>query len=166
MKKTVIAVVLVAVVAVALGSAGYVYAQTSTPPAPGTSTGPGLMMRGRGMMQGFRGTDGYGPMHDEMVAAMADKLGVTVDQLNTELNGGKTMWQIAEEKGLTQEQFTQLMKDARTQALDEAVKNGDLTQEQADWMKQRMNGTTGFGRGGCMGNGGGRGFGRGGMMNR
>jgi hypothetical protein len=29
------------------------------------------------------------------------------------------------------------MIDARTQAIDQAVKDGKLTQAQADWMKQR-----------------------------
>jgi hypothetical protein len=65
------------------------------------------------------------------------------------------MAQIAASKGLTAEQFTALMTDARTQAIDQAVKDGKLTQAQADWMKQR--GAAAYG--GMMGAGRGRGMG-------
>jgi len=39
------------------------------------------------------------------------------------------------------------MTGARSQALDRAVKDGTLTQEQADWMKQRVAGNGCGGRG-------------------
>lgn len=53
------------------------------------------------------------------------------------------MGQIATSKGLTTEQFSALMVDARNQAIDQAVKAGTLTQAQADWMKQRGAGQMG-----------------------
>lgn len=51
--------------------------------------------------------------------------------------GGKTLAQIAAEKDWTVEQFSALMMDARSQAADQTVKDGMLTQEQADWLKTR-----------------------------
>jgi hypothetical protein len=141
MKKLLISVVMVAVVVIALGTAGFVYAQSATPEAPVPGNGYG-MMGGRGMRGGMMGQGaGYaaqdGLMHAEMIAAFAEKLGISVDDLNARLAKGETMAQIATAQGLTVEEFRTLMTDARSQAIAQAVKNGTLTQEQADWMNQR-----------------------------
>ncbi len=117
------------------------------------------MMGGRGMTQGTAPRAGVGGgygasaagdpdgfMHDDMIAAFAEKLGISVDDLNARLAKGETMAQIASSKGLTVDQFRTLMTDARNQAIDQAVKEGTLTQAQADWMKQRGAGMMG-GRG-------------------
>ncbi len=47
------------------------------------------------------------------------------------------MAQTAASKGRTAEQFAAMMADVRCQAIDQAFKDGKLTQAQADWMKQR-----------------------------
>jgi hypothetical protein len=160
MKKLVLSIVIVAVMAVALGTAGIVYAQTQTPttPVPGSGYGPG-MRGGRGQQGGMMGQNAAGTqtgfLHDEMIAAFAQKLGISVDDLNARLANGETMAQIAYSKGVTADQFRTLMWDARSQAIDQAVKDGTLTQEQADWMKQRGAGQMGSGRG-MRGNGLGR----------
>ncbi len=149
MNKIVVIVVLVAVAFVALGATSYVYAQSPTPQAPAPGTGYGMMGRGvRGGMMGQATVSGnqVGWMHDEMIAVYAQKLGIPVDEVNARLAKGETMAQIAYSKGLTAEQFQALMVDARSQALDQEVKDGTLTQTQADWMKQRGAGMIG-GRG-------------------
>ena len=145
MKKLLLGVVIVAVLAVALGTAGFVYAQTTNPPTPGNGYGQG-MMGGRGARGGMMGQNAAagtqeGLLHDEMIAVFAEKLGISVDDLNSRLANGETMAQIASSKGLTVDQFRSLMTDARSQAIDQAVKSGTLTQAQADWMKQRGAGT-------------------------
>lgn len=154
MNKTLLSIVIVAVVAIALGTAGFVYAQASTPqtPVPGSGYGQGMMgMGGRGARGGMMGVNASGTqdgfLHDEMIAVYAQKLGISVEDLNARLAKGETMAQIASSKGLTADQFTALMADARSQAIDQAVKNGTLTQAQADWMKQRGAGMTAGGRG-------------------
>jgi hypothetical protein len=76
-----------------------------------------------------------------------------VDDLNARLAKGETMAQIAYSKGLTVDQFRTLMADVRSQAIDQAVKNGTLTEAQADWMKQRGGGMTGAGMMGGRGRG-------------
>ncbi|MFM8320370.1 MAG: hypothetical protein ACKOC5_05590 [Chloroflexota bacterium] len=181
MKKLIVIGIVAALVVVALGAvAGYAYAQSPTPNPFPFGYGPGSMMGGRGGqyggqygggMMGGRGgmrgggmMGGYGlngepgPMHEYMLAAMAEGLDMTPETLQAELDAGKTMWQVAEAKGLTQEAFTTLMLDARTAALAQAVEAGVITQAQADWMLQRMQG---FGQGGfnggCPMQGGGRG---------
>ena len=150
MNRLTLALVIVATLVVALLTTGQVFAQGTTPPnpqAPGTGYGNGGPMSGRGMRGGMVGE---GLLHDAMIAVYAQELGISVDDLNTRLANGETMSQIAAEKGLTVEQFRTLMTDARSQAIDQAVKDGTLTQEQADWMKQRgtrMNNGAARGRG-------------------
>ena len=152
MNKLTLALVIVATLVAALLTTGQAFAQGTTPPnpqAPGTGYGNGGgPMGGRGMRGG--GMVGNGILHDAMIAVYAQELGISVDDLNTRMTNGETMAQIATEKGLTVEEFRTLMVDARSQAIDQAVKDGTLTQEQADWMKQRgtrMNGGAGRGRG-------------------
>ena len=149
-----IGVAVLAVAIVALGLAGYAYAQTPTPPT--TPFGPGGRMGGQGgrmggMMGGLLATGQEGPMHEYMLAAMAEALDMSVEDLQAELDAGKTMWQVAEAKGLSLEEFQTLMADARSEALKQAVEAGTLTQEQADWMLNHMQGR---GRGGQGGQGG------------
>lgn len=151
MKKIVLSIVIVMVVTIALGTTSLVYAQSSTPQSSGPGTGYGYgnggsRGMGGGMMNSTSGTQD-GLLHDDLVAVYADKLGLTVDELNDRLANGETLSQIAVSKGLTVEEFQTLMTDARSQALDQAVQNGTLTQAQADWMKQRGagNGTNGRG---------------------
>ncbi len=119
--------------------------------------GPGMMRRngaggnGTGMM-GRWGNDGtYGPMHAEMVNAFAAALGINPDDLQAQLDAGETMWTIAEASGLNAQEFATLMVDTRTQALQAAVAAGSITQEQADWMTQRMSQmqANGYGPGNC-----------------
>jgi hypothetical protein len=86
------------------------------------------------MMGGY----GYGPMRQYMLDALAEALNLTPEQLQTHLNQGETPWQIAQSQGLSADQFRQAMLKAQDEALDEAVKAGVLTQQQADWMDQHM----------------------------
>lgn len=176
MKKLLIVGAVVLVTLVALGVAGLAYAQSQNPPTPApegnTQYAPGMMgwRQGyrQGMMNGYRrgfaqGT--YGPMHDYMIAALAGKLSLTVDELNAKIANGERPYDIALSKGLTEDQVRELMAQAHDEALQAAVAAGVLTEEQADRMDQMMgqmwqNGG-GFGRMGAGGLGNGR-FGSGG----
>jgi hypothetical protein len=155
MKKFIFVVVALAVLAGSFAFVGSAYAQTPSPQnptQPGYGTGMG---RGnRGGMAGQQSARGEGLLHDEMVAAFASKLGLSTADLEKQLDAGQTMAQVASAKGLTAEQFQTLWTEARTQAVDAAVKSGKITQAQADWMKTRgggmMNGGMGRGRGAGM----------------
>lgn len=159
MKKTLIGISVVGVLIIALGVVGYAYAQETTPPAPPSDgeygTGFGYRgARGRGMM----GWDGeYGPLHEVMSAAIADALGISVEELNAAHQAGETAWDIAQEQGLTEDEFRTLMFAARETALEQAVQDGLISQEQADWMQSRWDymQENGFGPGSenCDGNG-------------
>ena len=148
MKKFTVTIMVVVVVALALGAAGVAYAQSASQ-GTGTGTGSGWMggrgSRG-GMGAGNMGT-GDGILHDYMIAAFAEELNIPVADLEARLEQGETMSQIAISTGLTVDEFRTLMVDARSQAIDQAVADGTLTQEQADWMGQRGAGQMGNGRG-------------------
>ncbi|MCL6478393.1 MAG: YckD family protein [Peptococcaceae bacterium] len=69
---------------------------------------------------------------------MAEALGLTPEQLKSELQSGKKLQQIITDQGLTEEQFRQKMFELKKEAIAEKVSEGKLTQEQADKMIQRM----------------------------
>ncbi len=155
MKKTILIVALAVLALGALG-VGVAFAQG---PVPG----------GRGPMMGG---GGYGWMHDYVEQALAAKLGLTEEQVEDALAAGKPMYQIALDNGIKQDDLATFMNGVHKDAFDKAVKDGVMTQEQADWMLQRMqnmyqNGY-GNGTGTCPMGGGqfGPGTGRGGMMGR
>ena len=133
MKKTILIVALV-VAALGVLGVGAVFAQDSTP----AFVGHGPMMQ--------NGTSG--PIHTFMVTEFAAKLGLNVDDVNTRLTAGETMYDIALSAGVTAEEYPALMTEVRANAVAAAVKANVLTQEQADWMQSRgggmMNGA-GFG---------------------
>ncbi|HLF29252.1 MAG TPA: LysM domain-containing protein [Anaerolineae bacterium] len=101
-------------------------------------------------------------MHEAVWTAVAEELGLTYDELVAAVQDGQTIWQIAEEQGVSVERLREVMLDARAAALADLVEQGVITQEQADWMLSHSQGMLGNGFGHCGGNAGF--MGRGGMM--
>lgn len=77
-----------------------------------------------------------------MFDTMAEALGLTPEGLFAELHGGKSLAEVAEAQGvdlgLLQEQLQGAMQAARVEAIQQAVEDGTLTQEQADDMLDRL----------------------------
>jgi len=148
MKKTVLIVALV-VLALGVLGVGAAFAQSGQPPYGS------MMIGGRG----------YGAMHDYVEQTLAAKLGLTENQVEDQLAAGKPMYQIALDGGIKQEDLANFMNEVHKDAFAKAVKDGVMTQEQADWMLQRTQNMyqNGYGAGNCpMHNGqGGGGFGTG-----
>ena len=90
------------------------------------------------------------------ITAFAQALGLTPEELETRRLAGDTLWDIAQEQGMTTEQFQEMMTTARTSAINQAVADGVITQAQADFMLERMETMmgNGVGPGFGMGNGG------------
>ncbi len=126
MKKIILTVTLVVLALGAFG-VGVVAAQEGQPPVSGY---------GRGLL------------YEYMVKAMAEVVGLPVADFEARHTAGETFYQIALSQGFTAEEIPALMVTARTKALEAAVADGVISQEQAEWMKSH-----GFGRGGM-----GRGF--------
>jgi hypothetical protein len=167
MKKGLIIGGVVFAVLIALGIVGYGYAQAQSIPDTFNGYGQGY---GRGMMGGYAGRGGmmggwgdgeYGPLHTYMIEAIASEFGLTPTAVEDLHDQGKTLWEYAQEQGLTQEQFRDKMVAARTSALDKAVAAGVITQAQADWMVERMGQMWEYGAGSGPCHGGGRFGGRG-----
>ena len=87
-------------------------------------------------MRGLNAGDNF--LQDTMMASLADALGLTPEELIARHDAGETLWDIAEEQGLSVEEIQDLMLTARSTALDQAVVDGTITQEQADWMLDHM----------------------------
>ncbi|MGD9091582.1 MAG: hypothetical protein PVF74_01960 [Anaerolineales bacterium] len=110
--------------------------------------GPGMGFGGRG--KGGRGT-GFGPglagglINEYMVPAMAEALGISADQLTERLESGESIRDIIGESDLSPEEIQAIMQDAHSKALEAAVTDGTITQEQADLMAERMGGRFGGG---------------------
>ncbi len=100
-----------------------------------------------------------GPLHEYMLAAMAEALGLPVSDLETRLASGETFTQIALAQGIAAEDIPALMQTARSQAVAAALAEGVITQEQADWMQAHAFGRGSHGQG--MGPGRGLGAGQG-----
>lgn len=142
--------VLGVVVLIASVGAMAVHAQTPTPTGPWGSQGE--LGNGR---HGAR----LGPAE---LAAAAKALGMTTTDLSDELKSGKTLSDIATEKGVDLQSVKQAIQTAheaemRTR-ISRAVSDGKMTQERADWLLQGLSkgylsgpGLFGFGFGGPRG---------------
>lgn len=139
MKKIMIGFVMVALLVSVFAFTSDAYAQTAEPQALYGQGGG----RGRGGSNGGGGVQGTqsGILHDYLIAAFAEKLGLTVDEVNTRLANGETLSEIAYTEGYTLEEFQALIIEVRTIAINAAVAAGDLTQDQADWMLSHGFGT-------------------------
>ncbi len=79
-------------------------------------------------MGGEKHMRGGGPQLD----AAATPLGMTADELRTELEAGQTIAQVAEAKGVDVQTVIDSMVAAERAKLDEKVAAGDITQAEAD----------------------------------
>ena len=141
MRKIWIIVGVLGVATLALGAAGLAYAQSETPPPFMNPGYEGGMRGGRGGFGGMRAdllTADYGPYHEYMYDAFAELFGLSVDEIETRIESGETMWQIAEAVGVTMEEFGEIMAQVRTEVFDQAIAEGVITQEKVKFMDQRM----------------------------
>ena len=149
MKKSFKSLITLTILVIALGAVGIVFAQSSEPetsePPSGTKWGYGSasdkIAGRRGSLGGRIGENPScaqeGLLHDELMAALADELGISVEDLEARRDAGETMAEITISTGLTLEEFKTLMADIRTAVVDAAVADGTLAEEQAEWMKTR-----------------------------
>ncbi len=120
--KKILLIVAITVLALSVLSVGVAFAQGQNPPYP-------PMMGGRG---------GYGPIHDYVEKELAARLNLSESQVEQELAAGKSLAQIALDHGVQQADLTTFLTDVHKAALSAAVKDGVITQAQADFMLQRM----------------------------
>lgn len=141
------------VTAIGVATVGTALAQTTTPPTQATPGATTMQPKrdGFGLGFGFRG----GTTQFDLVA---EKLGMTPTELFEALHSGKTLSDIATEKGVdlaTIETALNASRIADMKAqLAQAVTDGTMTQEEADWWTTGIDkgwvtgGKSGFGPGG------------------
>jgi hypothetical protein len=141
-----IGALVVALLAVGAYGATTVYADDSTPPQPSGERGPGRP----GGPHGGHFLDGAA------LDAVAKVLDMSSDDLSAALEDGKTLQELAEAAGVDMQDVKDAMNAVRAESMREriaqAVEDGTLTQEKADWLlegldKGFLDGGPGFGFG-------------------
>lgn len=125
--------------AIAVLMTGVAFAQDDTPTAPDTVV-PHEWGYGKGF--GF----GRGMGGQVGLEAAAEALGMNADELSTQLWGGKTLADLAEEKGIdladlqaTVEAAVQAEREtAMRSAIEQALADGTITQDNADWLLEGL----------------------------
>ncbi len=146
-KRLIAAVGATALIAVSgVLAAGTVAAQTTTPEAPAPSAPSGWKGMGRGM-------DMMGGGWTTQFDAVAKALNLTPAQLFEQLHSGKSLSDIATAQGVDLAAIQSALNADRIQAMKDsiaqAVKDGKMTQAQADWLLQGLEkGYMPMGRGG------------------
>jgi lambda repressor-like predicted transcriptional regulator len=70
---------------------------------------------------------------------VADILGMTPQELRTEMQAGKTLAQVAEAKGVSRDALKAKLLESHKTRIDAAVAAGQMTAEQAQQMTERAN---------------------------
>lgn len=80
-----------------------------------------------------------------MHAAIADALGLSLEDFEAAIAEGKTPFILAQELNIDFAEVTAAMDAVHADALDQAVADGLITQEQADWILSHRGGQNGQG---------------------
>ncbi|MGD8996672.1 MAG: hypothetical protein PVH80_01070 [Anaerolineae bacterium] len=118
-----------------MGGVSIVSAQEVTPESE-DAPGRGIWGWGRGLF-GF-GRGGGWTMFD----TVAEAVGLTPEKLFSELHDGKSLEEIAEDRGVEMEAIQEALSAARDEAMRDAiaqaVEEGTMSQEQADWLLEGL----------------------------
>jgi hypothetical protein len=149
-----------ALTVIALGAVAYI-----RPAAAADTETTAALGGGRGFGRGLCGQTG--------LEAAAKALGMTADELSTQLWGGETLSSLAEKAGVdlqdVRDAVNAACQQATRDAIEQAVTDGTITREHADWLLEGLDkgywgsGVGGFGFG-PHGFGGHGGFGRSGQF--
>lgn len=76
--------------------------------------------------------------YDYVESVLKDTLGMTDAEITAGFNSGKTMYDLAKEKGMTEDEFKTALLEKRNTAIDNAVTNGIITKEEGASMKETL----------------------------
>lgn len=119
--------------------------QGTNNPQPGSQTSSAVQNNGQGTNNGkgnaqttpnrpgAPGANGGNRLQD-----IAQVLGMTVDGVRSQMQQGKSLADLIQEKGLNKDQVEQKLLDLEKARLDAAVKAGRMSQQQADQMLANM----------------------------
>ncbi len=132
MKRNIV-LALVAALTISLVATGAAFAQGYGPGGNGANTGTSINMEVT--------------LSNYMPAAMADVLGLSVDDVNARLASGETFYTIALSLGYTTDQLSALMTSVRTEAINLAIADGVVTADQATFLLNSQYGGNARGNG-------------------
>jgi hypothetical protein len=84
------------------------------------------------------GHPGLGAIKGDILGTASKALGMTPDELATELRSGKTISEIAKSKNVEPQKVVDALVGEANTKIDQAVKNGKLTTEQGDNLKSKV----------------------------
>jgi hypothetical protein len=79
--------------------------------------------------------DVLGEYYDEIASVIAEKIGISVDDLQYEIADGKTIAEIAETKGVSTEDLTAAVAAKISEIADKLAADGEITTQQAENIK-------------------------------
>jgi hypothetical protein len=112
-----------------LGVSGTVFASGTT-----TNAKTSIAVHQRLGLNRITGIRGY----DYVTSVLKNKLSLTDQQITDGINLGKTVYDLAKEKGMTEEQFQAALLEERSKAIDEAVTKGTITKENGATLKETL----------------------------
>jgi len=75
---------------------------------------------------------------DYVKAVLKNKLGMTDEEITAGLDAGKTMYDLAKEKGMTEEAFKAALLEEKNKSIDNAVAAGTITTEEGASVKETI----------------------------
>ena len=93
---------------------------------------------GRGGMGMMDGQGAWGARASSMVSILAQELGMTIDDVFAELSTGISIAEFATKHGVEVQIIVDAFLAERAVVFNQAVEDGRMTQERADWMLERM----------------------------
>lgn len=122
MRKKKLIITLTMTIALGLGVTAY----ASTESAKGTYQREGI-----GKVTAMSG-------YEYVEVVLKNKLGMTDKEITDGLNAGKTMYDLAKEKGMTEEQLKAAVLEEKNKAVDKAVVDGKITKEEGETLKANL----------------------------
>ena len=130
--KLIIGGLVAALLLVGAAGATIAYAQDGATPTPSADE----------QTDGGKPGRGHGFLGDAELQAAADALGMTTDELSTELQNGKTLQDLADAAGVdlqvVQDAINAAHAEEMRQRIEQAVADGTMTQEKADWLLEGL----------------------------
>lgn len=118
--------------AIGAAASGVAFAQEDSATPAAEAATPAQLSRGHG----------FGLRSQAALEAAAEALGMTVEDLKTQLWGGKTLADLAEEKGVdladVKAAVEAAMKEEVKARIEQAVTDGTITQENANWLLEGL----------------------------
>ena len=87
---------------------------------------------------GFCGGAGLGRAYGNMISAVSKLIGLDTAEIRAQRQGGKSLAQIAESKGISEEKLVNSILEQRKAQMDKGVADGTITKDQAQFCLDNM----------------------------